>query len=259
MENPRKYGKAPYNVVVVHGGPGAPGQMSPVAKELSSDYGVLEPLQTKNSINGQVEELKSSLDENAKKPVTLIGWSWGAMLSFIFTARHPEYVKKLILVGSSPFEAKYAANIMKTRMSRLDKENQEKLSSLLSSMNNPEDDSKELTSSAILRLISITDSYQPIPHDNTCLEFQPDIYKKVNKEASLLRSSGELLRYSEKVRCPVVAIHGDYDPHPYEGVKTPLSRTLQNFKFILLNDCGHTPWHEKLSKDDFYALLKNEI
>jgi len=58
MENLRKYGDAPYNVVVIHGGPGAPGEMLPVAEKLSSDYGILEPFQTKNSIEGQVNELK---------------------------------------------------------------------------------------------------------------------------------------------------------------------------------------------------------
>ena len=27
-----------------------------------------------------------------------------------------------------------------------------------------------------------------------------------------------------KIKCPVVAIHGDYDPHLAEGVREPLSR-----------------------------------
>lgn len=35
MTNPRIYGKAPYNIVVIHGGPGAP-----VARELSENFGV---------------------------------------------------------------------------------------------------------------------------------------------------------------------------------------------------------------------------
>ena len=50
MKNPRKYGSAPFNVAVVHGGPGAPGEMAPVARELSSFRGVLEPLQTATTV-----------------------------------------------------------------------------------------------------------------------------------------------------------------------------------------------------------------
>jgi len=32
MENLRKYGKSPFSVAVVHGGPGAPGEMPPGGK-----------------------------------------------------------------------------------------------------------------------------------------------------------------------------------------------------------------------------------
>ena len=46
MRNFRLYGNKPYKIAVIHGGPGAPGEMAPVARELSSDYGVIEPLQT---------------------------------------------------------------------------------------------------------------------------------------------------------------------------------------------------------------------
>ncbi|MGB7054354.1 MAG: alpha/beta fold hydrolase, partial [bacterium] len=112
MESVRKYGKAPYDVAVVHGGPGAPGEMASVARELASEWGVLEPLQTAATLEGQVEELKDILDTHVDRPILLIGYSWGAWLSFIVAARYPSLVKKLILVSSGPFEAKYAVDIM---------------------------------------------------------------------------------------------------------------------------------------------------
>jgi hypothetical protein len=55
MKNLRKYGKSPFNVAVIHGGPGAPGEMAPVARELSSGWGVLEPFQTVSFLEGQVK------------------------------------------------------------------------------------------------------------------------------------------------------------------------------------------------------------
>ena len=39
-----------YKVALVHGGPGAPGSIAPVARELSKTCGVLEPLQTRASV-----------------------------------------------------------------------------------------------------------------------------------------------------------------------------------------------------------------
>lgn len=59
--NPRRYGKEPFKVVVVHGGPGAAGEMKTMAEELSKTFGVVEPLQTANSIKGQVEDWSKNL------------------------------------------------------------------------------------------------------------------------------------------------------------------------------------------------------
>ena len=118
MENLRKYGHRPFLIGVIHGGPGAPGEMAPVARDLSRDNGVLEPLQTTDTIEGQIEELKSVLEESGEPPLILIGFSWGAWLSYIFTACYPALVKKLILVSSGPFEEKFADLIMETRLSR---------------------------------------------------------------------------------------------------------------------------------------------
>jgi len=121
-DNIRKYGQAPFRVALIHGGPGAPGEMKPVAEELSKDFGILEPLQTADSIDGQVEELKSVLKQKGELPIILVGYSWGAWLAYILTARYPELVSKLILVGSGPFEASYTKNMMETRMNRLSEE-----------------------------------------------------------------------------------------------------------------------------------------
>lgn len=68
-----------------------------------------------------------------------------------------------------------------------------------------------------------------------------------------------MLELGKEIRCQVVAIHGDYDPHPFEGIREPLSRTLKDFRFILLEKCGHKPWIEGGAKERFYSLLRNEI
>jgi pimeloyl-ACP methyl ester carboxylesterase len=106
MKNLRKYGRPPFSTAVIHGGPGAPGEMAAVARQLASSRGVLEPLQTATSLEGQVEELQTVLEKNADLPVALIGFSWGAWLSFIVAANYPTMIEKLILVGSGPYEEK---------------------------------------------------------------------------------------------------------------------------------------------------------
>jgi len=56
LKNFKKHGNPPFTVVVVHGGPGAGGEMAPVARELSKNFGVLEPIQTESTIEGQVND-----------------------------------------------------------------------------------------------------------------------------------------------------------------------------------------------------------
>ena len=259
MENMRKYGKAPFAVAVIHGGPGAPGEMAAVAEELSRTWGVLEPLQTKSSIKEQLQELKVTLHKNGSLPLTLIGFSWGAWLSFLFAARNASFVKKLILVSSGAFEEKYALDIMRTRLSRLAEEERMTIDSLSEILNDPGRQDKNKIFAQLGELILKADSYDPLPYISDVIEYQYDIFESVWNEAEDLRSSGKLVAFGRQIQCPVVAIHGDYDAHLAEGVKTPLSSVLKNFRFILLKDCGHRPWIERAAKDAFYTILKKEL
>jgi len=259
MKNLRKYGHKPFVVAVIHGGPGAPGEMAPVARELSSIRGVLEPLQTAATLEGQVQELKTVLEKNGALPVTLIGFSWGAMLSFIFTARCPSFVRKLVLIGSGAYEGKYAVNIMEARLSRLSERERKEVLSLMATLDNPASEDKNTPMARFGELISKADSCNPLPHDNEILECQYGIYQSVWEQARELRSTGKFLELGKRIKCPVVAIHGDYDTHLSEGVKDPLSRVLKDFRFILLEKCGHYPWLERGARDRFYNILKNEV
>ena len=259
MKNLRKYGKTPCRIAVIHGGPGAGGEMAPVARELASNWGVLEPLQTAASLEGQIEELKTVLEKNGDLPVTLVGFSWGAWLSFIFAAKYSSLVKKLILVGSGPYEEKYAARILETRLNRLSVENRTEVKSVIEILNNPATEDKNTAFARFGALFSKADAYNPIIHESEVIDRPYDIYQSLWKDAAEMRRSGKLLELGQHIKCPVVAIHGDYDPHPAEGVQKPLSAILKSFRFILLKNCGHRPWIEREARGKFYEILKEEL
>jgi pimeloyl-ACP methyl ester carboxylesterase len=251
----RKYGTPPYSIAVVHGGPGAAGEMAPVARKLSSHRGVLEPLQTAATLEGQVQELRALLEKHADLPVVLVGHSWGAWLAFIVAARYPALAAKVVLVGSGPFEDRYAAGILKTRLSRLGEQERKEALSLLETL---QDRGGEADLARLGAVLATTDDFDPLPAGEEC-EFRPDIFRQVWGEAERLRRSGDLLAFGRKIRCPVVAVHGDYDPHPAEGVAEPLSHVLPDFRFILLEGCGHTPWCERRARERFYVVLEDEL
>jgi pimeloyl-ACP methyl ester carboxylesterase len=259
MKNVRTYGNAPFNVAVIHGGPGAPGELAPVARELARTHGVLEPLQTASTLQGQIIELETVVRGSGHPPVVLIGHSWGAMLSFVFAAQAPSLVKRLILVSSAVFEDTYAESITGTRLARLTEEEVNRVYSLSRILEDPNVKEKDLLFAELGSFLSRADAFDPLPVESDIIECQYNIYRSVWKDAQELRSSGGLLELGRYIRCPVVAIHGDYDPHPAAGVELPLSGVLKDFRFVLLEECGHRPWIERAARDKFYDILKQEL
>ena len=251
----RRHGAAPYRTAVLHGGPGATGDAAPLARRLSRQGGVLEPLQRADSVDGQIEELAACLREAATPPLTLIGHSWGAWLGILLAGRHPQLVAKLVLIGCSPLEERYAAAILETRLARLTPPQRREALALLQTAGEGMD--------RLGRLFDRADSYDPLPagedgtSDPPCV-FSPAIYARVWPQAAALRESGALLRVARSLTCPVIALHGDHDPHPAAGVFTPLAG-LAGLRRIVLPRCGHTPWRERQARELFFRTLAAAI
>jgi pimeloyl-ACP methyl ester carboxylesterase len=259
MENPRIYGNPPVKIVLVHGGPGAAGEMAPVAKELSRARGVLEALQTAYTIAGQVDELRSLVEKHAVPPVVLVGYSWGAWLSCILAARHSELVRKLVLISSGPFQDRYVHAIPATRLSRLGDAERKEMAALQPVIEGRTAGDREKAFERFGELLTRTDAFDPLPEDEGEVALDPNIFRDVWTEASRMRTNGELLKVGASVECPVVALHGDHDPHPAEGVQKPLSGVLRDFKLVLLKQCGHRPWAERKAREDFFRALEAEL
>lgn len=259
MSPVRKWGHGPYSVAVIHGGPGAPGEVAPVARELSTMTGVLEPFQKATTLDGQVEELRATLEEHGRPPVVLIGFSWGAYLSWLTAARYPGLVKKLLLVSCPPFEEQYAPAITQTRMRRLKKKDREEAQALLAKLSDPAAGDKNSLLAQLGRLLALADAYDPTHPDDEGFHCEYDIYHGVWDEACMLRKNRILLQMAKAIQCPVIAIHGDTDPHPAEGVNDPLARELGDFRFVLLEKCGHRPWIERYAAEEFFRVLAKEI
>lgn len=255
----RKWGPGPFPVVVVHGGPGAPGEVAPVAREISTVKSVLEPFQTGTTLEEQVKELHSVVQAEGKVPVTLVGFSWGAFLSWIVAARYPEQVGRLILIGSPPFEEQYVASVTKFRLNRLKSQDRVEAQTLMNDLDKPSVADKNAIMGRLGTLLARADTFDPMPSEGTVFPCQYDVFKGVWDEARELRRTGTLLAMARSITCPVVAIHGDWDPHPAEGVTVPLSRELKNFRCVLLQKCGHRPWIERHASEQFFKVLADEI
>lgn len=261
MKNFRLYGDKPYTVVVVHGGPGALGDMGYVANRLSQEYGVIEALQTKHSITELIFELCEIIESNCEVPVVLVGHSWGAWLAYMVAAKYPELVASLVLIGSGPFKAEDARSIESTRMSRLSPEDRGELEGLFKTFYNTSDSYKSQLMSKIGGMIEKADAYslQPIDDVEYRIDVDGDMFSEIWGQAAELRASGELLKMASEIKCKVHIIHGDYDPHPVAGVIEPLSHKIKDINSVVLERCGHYPWKETLAHDEFFRVLRDII
>ena len=246
MEDCREYGSAPYRAIVVHGGPGAPGSCAGICRGLSERFGVLEHLQQQSSVAGLVEALRGVVLRYRLGKTVLIGHSWGALLSFIFASQYPQYVSKLILVGSGMFDAGYYPQLVAARGETI----------------------MPAAQKADIQAAGLYVPGMPYDPDHYCLlpnlpkdmlAFNEPQFNALMDEILPMRASGKLISYADGVCCPVIAIHGRNDPHPVDSVKIPLEKRLGEFKLHVLERCGHDPWKEHYARDAFFALLHGEL
>ena len=259
----RLWGDQPRSVAVIHGGPGAPGYMAPVARELAAGFGVVEPLQSAMSLEGQIAELHAQLTEHATLPVKLVASSWGAILALFVAARFPELVARMVLVGCAVFDAASSASIGPRRMARLTPRQRERIELLQQVLASASGEEGDQLMAEWGSLLSEADMYDPLPSevDTTgVIKVQAGLHRRVWADFVALRdTSGALAARFSGIRTPTLVVHGDYDPHPIDGIRPYLERWLADVRFRILRNCGHYPWRERQAREAFFHLVHNEL
>jgi pimeloyl-ACP methyl ester carboxylesterase len=167
-------------------------------------------------------------------------------------------VKKIILVASPSFTEGYAATVSEKRLQRLSEKEKKELDHLNALLRQKDTRNKNVYFAALSDLLLKADSYDLVFGRNEKVKLDYRIFQKTWEEADEYRASGRLIQTVKTITSPVRAIHGEYDPHPYQGVNEPLE-ILKDFKRFLLKDCGHYPWLEKNARGPFFDILHKEI
>lgn len=239
----RWHGSPPYRIAVVHGGPGVPGSAAGAARLLASRGGVVEPLQSANSVDGLVTELAGQLQHVAGGPLAIVGHSWGAMLGYVVAARNPGLVSALVLVGSPPFTTVADDGAQQRRPAGSPAAAHGEMRGL----SDPADEG-----SATRRweaMLQRTESVEPVAIESEWLAFHADQARRVWAEA--MRGRDQLLAEGRRIRCPVTVVHGADDPRPLAGVVDPLRDVLAQLHVVRLERCGHFPWIERHAREPF--------
>ena len=260
MMNVRTYGQSEIDIVVLHGGPGAPGYMAPVARELGKKFGVLEPLQTMSSLKAQIKELDEQITKYCNKPICLIGSSWGATLALLYASEYTDKVSKIILIGSCVYDAKTSKDVNAIRLNRMSEDTKTRFNDLSDKMKQCSDKDKNLFFQKLADCFFESDTFDPITKNLEIIACQHDINKTVWNDFKNIRDTpNALANIFSKIKIPVVNIHGEYDPHLIEGIQPFLTSCIDNITLNILKKCGHYPWIERHAKEKFYKLIDNEI
>lgn len=252
----RRHGDAGPTLIVVHGGPGAPGGLAPVAAELSAHFRVLEPWQRPSggeplTVARHVADLQNLIaaECGAARPA-LLGASWGAMLVLAHAAAHPEAVGPLILVGSGTFDPAARARMKAIIAERLG----EPIAALKARIEAEHDaeDARLAAYAAALEPVYQWDSPPPTG--------QSPVDARANAEtwADMIRlqEDGTYPAAFAAISAPVLMLHGDYDPHPGAMIRDGLLPLLPRMEYHAWERCGHEPWRERGVSHDFYTRVR---
>src|SRR5262245_17025321 len=187
----RLYGSTGPVIVLLHGGPGAPGYVAPIARELSDAFQVIEPFQrgatdVPLTVARHVMDLHDVIQSNCgPSPPALVGHSWGAMLALAYAARHPGAVRSLALIGCGTFNTSAREKLKAIRARRMDADFMAREAALTARFRNPDDRLK-----AIGSLYQRVDSVDLLPYTDETASFDARAHDQTWSDMIRLQESG---------------------------------------------------------------------
>ena len=253
----RAYGSFGPPVIVLHGGPGAPGMMAPVARGLADSFRVLEPFQRDSGpgpltvalhvadLHGVVE----SLGPGARP--ALVGSSWGAMLALAYASAHPGSAGPLVLVGCGTFDRAARSRFQALVEERTGAALRARLAALEEEIPDP-DARLRATGDALLPLYAV----DPVTEDLEAASVSARANRETWQDMIRLQAAGVYPAALAAIRSPVLMLHGAFDPHPGAMIRDSLRPFLPGLEYVEWDRCGHYPWIERAVREEFFAVLR---
>jgi pimeloyl-ACP methyl ester carboxylesterase len=262
----REYGTSGPPVIVLHGGPGAPGSAAGLARGLAGEFRVCEPFQRGSpGPNGEdmghpltvalhvadLDRLVDGLGAHSRdERPALVGHSWGAMLALAYAAAHPGRVAALALVGCGTFDETARARLHAICDERMDGALRRRLRDLEAEFPDPD-----------VRLRVRGELLEPLySYDAVGDEASEPCDGRANRETwgdmLELEATGVYPAAFAAIDVPVLMLHGAYDPHPGRMIRASLEPHIRRLEYREWESCGHYPWRERAVRDDFFAFLR---
>jgi proline iminopeptidase len=254
----RRIGRGPATVVL-HGGPGAhhdyllPGFDALAAGRTLIYYDQRGggrssvPREVPVGWREQVADLDALREAWGLERLSIAGYSWGGLLALLYATDHPAHVERLALVSPAPAwrsaRAEYERRLAERTMAPALQEARAALRASGLRERDPETFQRR----------SFELSVAGYFHDPAKVSALTPFRVTGRTQLEVWNSLGDydLRPALERVRVPVVVLHGDDDPIPAESARA--LATALAAPFHLLPDCGHVPYVEAF--EEFRRLL----
>jgi len=177
----------------------------------------------------------------------LVGASWGAMLALAAAARHPDRVAGVMLVGCGTFDVRARARLQANLAERTTEEIRRAMREVERTHPDPAERAKELqrVSDPLYTFKRHEDAVEPAS------EFDLRGHLESWSDMVRLQEARVYPAAFRSIRCPVLMVHGSYDPHPGPMIREGLIEHVPHLVYHELDRCGHSPWIEEHARDAF--------
>lgn len=252
-----RYGepRAP-KLLLLHGGPGADHcYMLPQMLHLGEKYDVLlydqrgggrskSDARVPVTWQTHVEDLAAVVTEFGLEPLSVVGYSWGAMLALLYTieqSKNPHLVPpaRLALISPAPLTSEYRRQFEAEFVRRQQQPEIEKMRVELAQSGLRERDPAAYRQRAFELGVAGYFADPRNARDLTPFRVVGRVQQSVWESLGKFDLTGDL----EGIRIPSIIIHGRDDPIPLAS-SVEASRALGT-KLVVLDDCGHVPYVEQ--------------
>ena len=251
----RTHGASGRIVIVLHGGPGAPGSAASLARGLADEFRTLEPFQRRAddaplTVARHIADLHAIVANCGDPRPALVGHSWGAMLALAYAAAHPGTLASLALVGCGTFDLASRAEFRARLDARMDADCRLSLAAL-DEIADP--DARLSAKGALLGSIYDVDV---LPDDADSPPADARGGAETWQDMLRLQEAGVYPADFAAIDAPALMLHGDDDPHPGRMIHASLQPWMPQLEYVSWARCGHSPWRERAAREDFYTTLK---
>ncbi|HEX5138801.1 MAG TPA: alpha/beta hydrolase [Planctomycetota bacterium] len=251
----RTHGEKGPVVLLLHGGPGAPGNMAPVARGLENAFRALEPFQRRSggaplTVARHVADLHAIVEPLGRP--ALVGSSWGAMLALAYAAAHPKSAGPLVLVGCGTFDLASRARFQATVDERMDADLRRRIEALEREI--PDADRRL---AAVGDLLAPVYSFDPLPGGAGFEACDARGHEEAWADMLRLQADGTYPAAFAAITSPVLMLHGAHDPHPGASIRASLAPHVKDLTYVEWERCGHYPWLEREARAPFFRTLRD--